>query len=600
MLEPVAVKKTPYLLCLVRNINIFSRPIFGWHVFFLLTFVACNSKPDAEPEALFVEIAAASGLDFSHFNGMSGERYIAEIMGAGCALFDYDNDGDLDVYLVQGGMLGPGKGFDDALFPPSEAPPLRDKLFRNDLTVKPNGERALVFTDVTEQSGIAGGAYGMGVAAGDFDNDGWVDLFVANYGPNQLWRNLGDGRFLDVAAEAGLQDARWTVSAAFFDFDGDGLLDLYTGNYLDFDPAQNRSCFKSFPDYCNPLVYAAQADALHRNLGDGRFEDVSQTSGVGRLAGNGLGAIAADFDGDDDLDLYVANDGQANFLWLNRGAGVFEEAALLSGCALNEGGQPEASMGVDAADFDGDGDEDLFMTHLAGETNTLYVNDGSGFFRDETIGTGLALAGKALTGFGSAWFDYDNDGWLDLFVANGAVTVIEALRERGDPFPLHQPNLLFRNHGGQKFEEISNRAGQAFALSEVSRGSAFGDIDNDGDIDVLITNNNGPVRLLENRVGNRNHWLGVRLFDRRYRRDMAGARVALVRQGRPPLWRRARADASYASANDPRVLFGLGQDARIDAVRVRWPDGRMEQWTGVKADQWVTLYQGDGETAPGG
>jgi len=553
-----------------------------------LGLAACGGAPREEdgPEPWFVETAAASGLDFTHVNGMTGAFYIAEIMGPGCALFDYDNDGDLDVYLVQGGPLAP-----DA------SPPPRDRLFRNDLTITDDGRRRLAFTDVTERSGIDARGYGMGVAAGDYDNDGWVDLYVTNFGPNQLWRNRGDGSFEEVAEAAGAAESGWSVSAAFVDFDRDGWLDLYVGNYLDFSVATNRECFNAYPDYCNPLVYPAQPDRLFRNRGDGTFVDVSETSGLGELAANSLGIVAADLDRDGWTDLYVANDGQANFLWRNRGDGTFVETALLSGCALNEMGQPEASMGIDAGDFDGDGDDDLFMTHLAGETNTIYINDGRGFFKDETIRNGLGLASKPLTGFGSAWADLDNDGWLDLFVANGAVTLIKALRDRGDPFPLHQPNLLFRNREGAGFENVSDRAGPGFALSEVSRGAAFGDVDNDGDVDILLANNNGPVRLLENRMAAGSRWLGVRLVDPRLRRDAYGARVALIRAGRPPLWRRVRADASYASANDPRVLFGLGQSATIDAVRVRWPDGRMEQWTGLEADRWIELRRGEGEVA---
>ncbi len=545
---------------------------------------------------LFSEMAVAVGLDFVHFNGMSGERYMLETMGAGGALFDYDNDGDLDIYLVQGRMLGEGKTLADAWFPPRPGQVLADRLYRNDLVIQKDGTRTLRFTDVTAASGISATGYGMGVAAGDFDNDGWVDLYVTHDGSNQLWHNNGNGTFADVTKKAAVDDRRWSVSAAFLDFDRDGWLDLFVGNYVDFTVANHKPCYSptSAKDYCSPLIYTPVPSALFRNRGNGTFENVAGKAGIIQEFGGALGVVTADFNGDGWVDLYVANDGRPNQLWINQKDGTFQDEAFLSGTAVNMDGAAEASMGVDAADFDNDGDEDLFMTHILEETNTIYVNDGKGWFQDRSVATGLAAASQGYTAFGTAWFDYDNDGWLDLFIANGDVRSIPARVRAGDRYPLDQPNQLLANLGNGRFQEIMSEAGKVFALAEVSRGTAFGDVDNDGDVDVLVTNNNGPVRLLINNVGNRNHWLGLRLVDRS-NRDALGARVAVYRSAGAPLWRRARADGSYASANDPRVLVGLGDVNTIRRVRVHWPSGRIEEWIGLTVDRYTTLREGEGK-----
>jgi len=551
----------------------------------------------AGPEPWFMDVSSASGLDFVHFNGMSGAFYFAEMMGPGGALFDYDNDGDLDIYLVQGAMLGPGKTPADALFPPPPGQPPGDRLYRNDLKTGADGRPALSFTDVTETAGIRAPGYGMGVATGDLDNDGWTDLYVTNFGHNQLWRNNGDGTFSDWTERAGVDDARWSVSAAFLDYDRDGWLDLYVGNYVNFSIANHKRCQgnSSAQDYCSPLAYSPVPDRLFRNRGDGTFEDVTARSRIIREFGGALGVVVGDFNGDGWPDLYVANDGTPNQLWMNQGDGTFRNDALLAGAAVNMEGNAEASMGVDAADFDGDGDEDLFMTHLLGETNTVYVNDGEGWFEDRSLATGLAAPSKGYTSFGTGWFDYDNDGWLDIFIANGEVKTIPALAKAGDPYPLHQPNQLFRNVQGRGFEEVSARAGPAFAVSEVSRGAAFGDVDNDGDTDILVLNNNGPVRLLINEVGNRNPWVGLRLVDR-HGRDALGARVGVYRgAGSRVLWRRVRTAGSYASANDPRVLVGLGEGGGPVRVEVAWPAGGRERWEGLAPGRYWTLHQGAGE-----
>jgi hypothetical protein len=554
-------------------------------------------------EAWFTDEAGKAGIDFVHVNGTSGDFLIGEIMGAGGAFVDFDNDGDLDVYLVQGGTLGKGPPL-----PPVPKAPLTDRLYRNDLVVRADGTRTLRFTDVTEGSGLVGRSYGMGVATGDFDNDGRVDLYRTAFGPDQLFRNTGSGTFTDVTDRAGVNNPHWSVSASFVDIDRDGWLDLVVGNYLDhrIDDGVRCTTRTGRRDYCGPRSYAPVPDRLYRNRRDGTFVDVSVEAGVSREYGPTLGVVAADFNADGWPDVYVANDGEPNLLWMNEQNGRrFRNTALLAGAALNNLGSTEGSMGVDAGDFDNDGDEDLFVTNLPGETNTLYVNDGAGLFEDRTTAAGLAIPSLPYTGFGTAWFDFDNDGWLDLLVANGAVRIVEGLAGGTDPLPLRERNQLFRNLGPgalaggsarrpnwRGFEEVTSRAGAVFELSEVSRGAAFGDVDNDGDVDVLIANNNGPARLLINHVGQRHRWVGLRLVGNSGQ-DMLGARVGVFRDKGPPLWRRARADGSYASANDPRVLVGLG-DAAVRRVRVIWPSGRVEDWTDVAAGRWITLKEGSG------
>ncbi|HLG58438.1 MAG TPA: CRTAC1 family protein [Vicinamibacterales bacterium] len=580
---------------------------------------ATGAAPGAAFQAdWFVDRARDSGLDFVHVNGMSGQLYMPEVLAPGVALFDVDNDGDLDVYLVQGQRLGirdSGSGTRDSA--------LHDRLYRNDLRVNADGTRTPHFTDVTAASRIDARGYGMGVAAGDFNNDGWIDLYLTKFdAPNQLLRNNGDGTFADVSKASRTDQHSWSVSASFVDIDRDGWLDLYVGNYLRYSLEASTQCFgpSGAPNYCTPDTYAPLPDRLYRNRRDGTFTDVSASAQVTREFGPALGVSTADFDGDGWIDIYVTNDGKENQLWRNHHDGTFENIALLAGVALPVTGKAEASMGVDAGDFDDDGDEDLVMTELTTEGSNLYVNDGTGVFTDMSARSMIGPVTLAFTGFGTGWLDFDNDGRLDLLAVNGTVQIIEALRQARDPFPMHQKRQLLRNAGDGRFEDVSSRAGAAFALSEVGRGAAFGDVDNDGDVDVLIGNNNGPTRLLINQARSGRHWLGLRLVgpltgppkggpydrgggttDRGGRlqaaqgRDMLGARVEIVRKNGPSLWRRARADGSYASANDPRVHVGLGDAADPVSVRVRWPSGRMETWTDVAIDRYTTLTEGGGK-----
>ncbi len=554
----------------------------------------------------FTDRADETGLQFVHFNGMSGKFYLPEVMPGGVGLLDYDNDGDLDVYLVQGKMLGDGKTLSQ---PPQPAGslPLKGRLYRNDLEIHPDGARTLNFTHVTDQSGIDARGYGMGVAGGDFDNNGCVDLYLTNFGPNLLFRNNCDGTFTDVSKQSGTDDSGWSVSASFVDYDRDGWLDLYVGHYVQYDINRDQKCtgVTGRRNYCPPAVYRPEPDRLYHNDRDGTFTDVTARALKGGPFGGALGVVSADVNNDGWTDIYVANDGRENLLWINQGDGTFKNMGLLSGAALSGEGKPEGSMGVDAGDFDNDGDEDLFMTHLPSEGNNLYVNNGSGLFEDMSAPSGLGPLSIGYTGFGTAWFDFDNDGWLDILAANGAVNAAKG-RDSGS-FPYDERKLLFRNLRNSRFEDVTARAGAVFKLSEVGRGAAFGDIDSDGDVDVLIGNVNGPVRLLMNNMVNRHHWLGLRLLSARTPRvasaavaapgtprDMIGARVRIIRKNGPPLWRRARADGSYASANDPRVLVGLGESMEAPTVRVRWPSGDVEEWPTVAIDRWTTLHEGEG------
>jgi len=565
------------------------------------TLAQVGAEVSAGPRTpYFRDVTREAGIDFTHFTGASGELYFVETVGAGAALFDYDGDGDLDLYLVQSAMLGP-KGIEAATFSPRGPLPLSDRLLRNDLDPGAAGDSPPRFVDVTEASGIRATGYGMGVATGDYDRDGHVDLYVTNFGPNQLWRNNGDGTFVDRTREAGADDPRWSVAAAFLDYDLDGWLDLYVGNYTNFRLASNKRCHSAsgFPDYCAPGSYDPEPARLLRNRGDGTFEDATARAGVGE-PGYTLGAVTADFDGDGWVDIFVALDQMPNQLWINQRDGTFVNEALLRGCAVNAVGIAEAGMGVDAGDVDQDGDLDVFITHFSQETNTLYLNDGAGGFEDATQASGLGPPSWPYTGFGTGFLDYDNDGRLDVLVVNGAVRFIPELYHARDPYPLHEPDQLFRNLGGGRFEDVTANAGPAFALPEVGRGAAFGDIDNDGDTDVVITNNNGPARLLRNEVGSARRWIGLRLVDRHGGDDVPGATVEVAAADGAVFLRLVRGGASYVSAHDPRVLVGLGDAEGALRARVRWPSGRIETFTGLPERTYTDLREGRGVAEEGG
>jgi hypothetical protein len=554
----------------------------------LAALLATAVPPTDEP---FRDVAPDVGLRFEHVNGAAGRYLLPEIMGAGGALLDYDGDGDLDALLVQGRSLDPGAAPADGS---------GHRLFRNDLDRQSGSPGRPNFVDVTAQSGLSPGDYGMGATVGDYDNDGDADVYLSSFGPNRLYRNDGHGVFADVTASSGegLDDPRWTTSAAFADYDGDGDLDLFIANYVDFAVSDNPVCHDpvGVRDYCGPLRFRPAPDRLFANEGNGRFRDVTEAAGLTRADGAGLGVAAADFNGDGRLDFYVANDASANQLWLNKGDGTFADGALLAGVALNMDGQAEGSMGLAIGDPDNDGDVDIFVTNITGETHAFYRNLGDGAFEDARLAAGLSAPTAPYTGFGTNWLDYDSDGFLDLFIANGAVTLLEAVR--GQPFPFRQPSQLFKGRDGTTFDDVSAASGPALRRTEVSRGVATGDVDNDGDVDLLLTANGGPARLLLNQIGSRRHWLSIRLKGRSDNRQGLGARVGLRRRNGTVLWRQARTDGSYLSSSDPRVHFGLGFDTALDSVEVVWPSGRRETWPAPPVDTMATLVQGTGKTRP--
>jgi hypothetical protein len=545
------------------------------------------------PTEWFIDATTETHLDFVHVNGMTGQLYYPEIIAPGVALLDFDNDEDLDVFLAQGGRIDRRT--------PAKTGDLTSggRLYRNDLEVRADGRRVPRFSDVTEESGIKATQYSIGAAVGDFNNDGCVDLYVTALGRNQLFRNQCDGTFTEVPT-AGVNDAGWSVSAAFLDFDRDGWLDLFVGHYLNWDPSMNTPCFgpSGARVYCAPAVYVPQQSHLFRNQRDGTFRDVTARAGMAVQFGPALGVTTADFNRDGWIDFYVANDGQENQLWINQRDGTFKDLALIAGAAWSDPGKPKAGMGVDAGDFDDDGDDDVFVTNLSGEGHDLYVNDGSGHFEPRNASSGIKHPSLPFTGFGTAWVDIDNDGALDILTVNGTVQRIDALVREKDPLPLRQRKQLFRNLGNGRFEDVTSRSGPAFERADVGRGAAFGDIDNDGDTDVIVGNNNGPAQVLLNTMGTRKHWIGLRLVaagTAGRARDMLGARAAVLRDGLPTLERRVRTDGSFASANDARVLVGLGTSNVLPHVRVTWPDGRIEEWADVPIDRYTTLVTGSGK-----
>ena len=537
-----------------------------------------EAPPPASPVSWFDECAAERGLAFAHQSGHRETYLMPQIMGGGAALFDMDGDGDLDAYLVQSGSL------DD-----QAAPQPGNQLFRN------LGDG--VFEDVSTGSGADDRGYGMGVATGDFDNDGDVDLYVTNVGPNVLLRNDGGGRFTDVTSTAGVGHAGWGASAVFLDYDNDGDLDLFVTNYLNWSAASEIDCLNSVtgtPDYCSPQSYRAPAvDVLYRNDGDGRFSDVTAASGIDQGVGTGLGVVAGDFNQDGWTDIFVANDGMRNQLWINQGDTTFVDQALLAGCALDYEGRPKAGMGVTAADIDDDGDLDLLVCNLDRQSDSFFMNQGN-YFIDRTSVSGLAAVNRSFTRFGMAWLDFDNDGLLDLYQVNGRVRRDPRQFRPDDPFA--EPNLLMRGVGSARFQEQLPRGGTEDLLVATSRAAAFGDIDNDGRIDILIVNRDAAAHLLRNITPDDGHWIMFRVVDL-HGRDAIGATVTAMLPDRT-IHRDVRTAYSYLAANDPRVHLGLGPHEKVQDVTVRWIDGTVERFGAQEADQIVTLRRGEGEPDP--
>ena len=526
----------------------------------------------------YVDVAGSAGISFQHDNAASPEKYLIETMGSGCGWIDYDQNGLLDLYLVNGASRRPN----------TSKHALRSALYRN------NGDGT--FTDVTIRAGVdAEGLFGMGAAVGDYDNDGCPDLFVLGYGRCILFHNNGNGTFTDVTDRAGVGNLRkWGSSAAWFDYDNDGLLDLVIANYVDWSPEENFWCGDKGPglrSYCHPDVYRGQPPTLYHNNGDGTFSDVSKRSGVGIRPGNGLGVVTFDYDNDGWQDIFITNDQMPNFLFHNNRDGTFREIGYSAGVAVGIDGQFEAGMGTDAADTTGSGRSDLIVTHLDQQLARLYQNVGEGYFEDATFRSKISYATFHLSGFGTRFVDYDNDGARDLFMANGHV--LDNIQRYHAETTYAEPKLMFRNVGHGIFENVSDQLGPDFLLPRVSRGAAIGDFDNDGDLDIVISNNGQAPQLLRNDGGNSNHWFQLLLIGTRSNRDAVGARVK-VTAGDLVLYDEKKGGMSYQSAQDPRLHFGLGQHPTVEEVEIKWPSGELTKLTNIKSDQILAIEEGKG------
>lgn len=558
--------------------------LFGWH----------PSPPAPSPETAtesdvppwFEDVTDKVGLKFVHDAGPVGTYFYPQIMGSGAAFLDFDNDGLIDVFLLQN--AGPNS-------------PSVHKLFRQ----APDGK----FVDVTAGSGLDVGGYGMGVAVADVNNDGWPDILITEFGRIRLFRNNGNGTFTDVTREAGLDNPRWGTSAAFFDYDRDGWLDLIVSNYVDYDPAVTCTYLNGRKDYCDPNTFPGTVSRLYHNVsgrsglppGTIRFEDVTVASGIGQFSGRGLGVLCADFNGDHWPDILVANDMQVNRLWINQHDGTFKDEAALRNLATNRIGQAESNMGIAQADVDGDGRWDIFITHIAEETHTLWRQTSRGHFTDWTIPSGVSASHWRGTGFGAVLADFDHDGAPDLAIVNGRIVEPRsgAKLDRSSFWgPYRERNQLFANDGKGHFRDIC-RSNPAFCgVPGVSRGLACADFDNDGAVDLLVTSIAAPARLFRNVAPKRGHWLVLRALDPRLKRDAYGAEVT-VRAGDRRWFRLVNPGYSYLCSNDPRVHFGLGPIDRIDAIDVVWPDGLEEVFPGGSVDRLITLRRGDGQASAG-
>jgi hypothetical protein len=533
-----------------------------------------GASPAAYP---FEEVpASASHITWVHTAGKSPQKYLPETTGAGCAFLDYDNDGWMDIYLVNSGKCD--------FYDPN--PPLRNALYRNN--------RDGTFSDVTEKAGVAARGYGQGVAVGDYDGDGFPDLYVTQYGNSILYHNNGDGSFTDVTAKAGVEAPGWGSSAVWFDYDNDGRLDLFVCNFVDFNKSKNLNCVAyNKPGYCVPTLYKPTASWLFHNNGDGTFTDVSKSSGIAKSFGKAWGVVAADLNNDGRMDLFVANDTAQNFLFMNRGNGKFEEIAALAGVGYSETGRPRSGMGVDAADVNQDGWMDLFVANIDHERFSLYQNNHDETFDDQANVTQIGAATRLMSGWGLKFFDYDNDGNLDLFLANGNPDdLIETMQK---DVTYREPLLLFHNDG-KTLRNVSAESGPIFARNLSARGLAIGDFDNDGAVDALVSVNDAAPLLLRNTAAKDNHWLGIKLVGKKANRDAIGARVT-YQAGDLKRSRTKVGGGSYLSSHDPRLVLGIGARPKIDWVDVKWPEpsGLTERFTGLAIDKYITINEGDGK-----
>jgi enediyne biosynthesis protein E4 len=570
----VAVSKRPA----GRDIRVTGRIL----LLSLLTLAVCarvglsQAKPDAAPARVtFTEVPAKeSGIAWAHDNAMSPQRYLPETVGAGCAFFDFDNDGWMDIYLVNSGPSD--------FYQPKPSP--RNALYRNNR----NG----TFTDVTDKAGVAGETFGMGAAAGDFDGDGWQDLYVTSYGRNLLYRNNGNGTFTDVTAKAGVAAPGWSTCATWFDFDKDGRLDLFVSSFVLYNKEMscgNNRLGRNF--YCIPRIFKPRPSYLFRNRGDGTFEDVSVASGIAASPGKSFGAVATDVNNDGLSDLFVANDTMPNFLFVNQGGGKFKEEGLAAGVAYGESGNPRSGMGVDAADYDNDGWQDLFVANIDQELFSLYHNQKDLTFTDEP--GEIAPATRLLSGWGLKFFDYDNDGDSDLFLANGHPDdMVETLTTR---VKYKEPLLMFENTGRQ-FDDVSAQSGAVFSKVFPARGMTAGDYDNDGDLDLLISNNGGAPALLRNEGGSRNNWVGLDLVATKSNPGAVGA-VITWQAGSLRQTRLKTGGGSYLASHDPREVLGLGRNPKVDGVEIRWPSGKVDKLSNLPTGAYVRVVEGEGVKA---
>jgi enediyne biosynthesis protein E4 len=543
-------------------------------------FCALSGRAWAQAQGsipVFEEIPpSVSGINWKHYAARSPEKYLPEATGPGCAFLDYDNDGWLDIYLVNSGQCD--------FYNPDR--PLSNALYHNN--------RDGTFTDVTQKAGISGGGFGMGVAVGDYNNDGFADIFITQYGRSILYRNNGNGTFSDVTADAGIRVEGWASSAVWFDYDDDGRLDLFVGQFAGFD--KNTGCGIASDGrrhYCIPRIFPSMPSWLFHNNGNGTFTDVSKQSGIGQQLGKAWGAVATDVNNDGKMDLFVANDTVANFLYLNRGDGRFQESGLSADVAYSADGRPRSGMGVDSADFDEDGWMDLFVSNIDEEIFSLYRNDKNGTFSDQAMPRGVGMATRWMSGWGMKFIDYDNDGNLDLLLANGFPD--DLVEEFSSQVKYREPLLLFQNVEGT-FRNVSEQSGPVFAKSFSARGLAVGDFNNDGGIDALIAVNDGAPILLRNNVGKENHWLGVRLVGTKSNRDAIGARLT-YKAGDLTCSRMKVGGGSFMSSHDPRMILGFGKREKLEWLEVRWPlpGGGVERFANLPSNRYITIVEGKGE-----